>query len=94
MEQGTRIRLGEGGRLVIPATLRQKHGLEVGQDVILEEEEGHLVLKSISNAMNEGITQALAIMDQCLDPKADAQKELRKLRDQQLASESVKPGHV
>jgi bifunctional DNA-binding transcriptional regulator/antitoxin component of YhaV-PrlF toxin-antitoxin module len=93
MEQQKRVRLGEGGRLVIPASLRQRHGLEIGKDVVLDEEQGHLVVKSMTEAIREGIKQSLAIMDQCLDPKGDAQNELRTLRDQQLASESIESGH-
>jgi AbrB family looped-hinge helix DNA binding protein len=59
MEQVTRVRIGEGGRLVIPATLRQKHGIKVGQDVILEEADGDLVVRSLQSALQKGMADAL-----------------------------------
>ncbi|MFO0812097.1 MAG: AbrB/MazE/SpoVT family DNA-binding domain-containing protein [Gemmatales bacterium] len=92
MEQVTRVRIGEGGRLVIPATLRQRHGIKVGQDVILEEADGDLVVRSLQSALQKGMAEALAIMDQCIDPKVDLQDELKKLRQHQRASEDAPLG--
>lgn len=88
MEQVTRVKLGEGGRLVIPVSLRQQHGLKVGQDVVLETGEGEIIVRSLESALQKGMAEALAIMDQAADPRVDMQKELRKLRTHQAQSES------
>jgi AbrB family looped-hinge helix DNA binding protein len=46
-----RVRLGEGGRLVIPAAIRKELGLKVGDDVILEVDDGALRVRSLKDAI-------------------------------------------
>ena len=46
-----RARIGEGGRLVIPARLRTELGLRVGDDVILEVQNGELHVRSLKDAI-------------------------------------------
>lgn len=43
-EAGMRIRVAEGGRVVIPAEVRRELGLEIGDDLILQIENGELRL--------------------------------------------------
>lgn len=46
-----RARIGEGGRLVIPARLRTELGLRVGDNVILEVQNGELHVRSLKDAV-------------------------------------------
>ncbi|MFP3941332.1 MAG: AbrB/MazE/SpoVT family DNA-binding domain-containing protein [Thermoanaerobaculia bacterium] len=45
------IRLGRQGRLVLPAEVRQRLGLEDGQVLLLQEEEGRIVLETRAGAL-------------------------------------------
>ena len=48
---GYRVRIGDGGRLVIPAHLRRELGLKAGDDVVLEVENGELRVRSLRDAI-------------------------------------------
>ncbi|TIM61435.1 MAG: AbrB/MazE/SpoVT family DNA-binding domain-containing protein, partial [Mesorhizobium sp.] len=41
-----RVRLGEGGRFVIPAAMREEMGVKPGEDLILHVENGELRVRS------------------------------------------------
>lgn len=43
--QPTAVRLGKQGRLVVPASLRQELGLEVGDELVARAEDGRLVFE-------------------------------------------------
>jgi AbrB family looped-hinge helix DNA binding protein len=49
-ESRTTLRVAEGGRIVIPAEVRQRLGLEVGTDLILTVEDDHATLMKASAA--------------------------------------------
>lgn len=45
-EQAKTVKISKGGRIVIPAAFRKQMGLETGDDVVLELEEGTLRVQS------------------------------------------------
>jgi AbrB family looped-hinge helix DNA binding protein len=51
--RSVRLRLGEGGRFVIPAEIRERLGLEVGKNLVLTIEGDRAILRSISTALRE-----------------------------------------
>lgn len=48
-----RVKLGEGGRLVIPAAMREALGVKPGDDMALEVEDGELKVKSYRSVIRE-----------------------------------------
>ena len=48
-----RVKLGEGGRLVIPAAMREALGVKPGDDMALELEGGELKVKSYRSVIRE-----------------------------------------
>lgn len=48
-----RVKLGEGGRLVIPAAMREALGVKPGDDMALELEDGELKVKSYRSVIRE-----------------------------------------
>lgn len=46
------VKLTEGGRIIIPATMRKRLGLHVGDEVILDVEDNELRLRSLSTAIS------------------------------------------
>ena len=51
--QGTRLRLGSQGRLVLPLALRRALGLKAGQELSAAVESGALVLRPPNRALEE-----------------------------------------
>ncbi|MCR2806622.1 AbrB/MazE/SpoVT family DNA-binding domain-containing protein [Paenibacillus soyae] len=45
------VKLGEGGRLVIPAEIRKTLGLEIGDELLLHMENGKLVVMTRKQAI-------------------------------------------
>jgi len=45
------IKLGEGGRVVIPADVRKELGIDIGDELMLHMEEGKLVLLTRKQAI-------------------------------------------
>jgi AbrB family looped-hinge helix DNA binding protein len=46
-------RIKDGGRLVIPAALRKRLGLKVGDEVVLELSDDELRIRSLSSAIRQ-----------------------------------------
>jgi AbrB family looped-hinge helix DNA binding protein len=46
----TTLRVAQGGRVVIPATVRKRLGMEVGTNLILKVEDDHAILTSVKSA--------------------------------------------
>ena len=49
--QSQRVKVVEGGKLVIPAAFRRQMGITPGDTVILELDEGELRVRSLSSAI-------------------------------------------
>ena len=54
----TRVKVAEGGRIVIPAEYRKRLGVQVGDDVILQLDDGEIRLFT----MREAIRRAQAMV--------------------------------
>lgn len=72
MNSDVRVRLGEGGRIVIPAEFRQVLGIEVGDQITLRLEEGELRILSLDRA----IRRAQALVRQYVEPGRSLSQEL------------------
>jgi AbrB family looped-hinge helix DNA binding protein len=46
----TTLRVTDGGRIVIPAEVRERLGMEVGADLVLTVEEDHATLMNVKSA--------------------------------------------
>jgi AbrB family looped-hinge helix DNA binding protein len=64
MEPEMQIKVSEGGRVVIPAELRAKHGIAVG-DVLYWREDGDQLILSSRAA---GVRRAQALLHQYIEP--------------------------
>ena len=49
---GNLVKLGKGGRVVIPAGLRRKMGVAVGDDLVLRYRDGHLEVLTVNQAVH------------------------------------------
>jgi AbrB family looped-hinge helix DNA binding protein len=47
----TRVRIAEGGRIVIPAEVRQALGLQIGDEVLLQLHDGEIRLITLREAL-------------------------------------------
>lgn len=46
------VKLGEGGRVVIPADVRKEPGIDIGDELMLHMEEGKLILLTRKKAIH------------------------------------------
>ena len=77
MEQGdARVRIGEGWRLVIPAALRPRLGVKVGQEVLLRDTPGGVLLTTFDQA----VAESQNLVARYIPPTADLQADLHALR--------------
>ncbi|MHA1983098.1 MAG: AbrB/MazE/SpoVT family DNA-binding domain-containing protein [Candidatus Hodarchaeales archaeon] len=42
---GIKINLDDRGRITLPKSIRDKYGLEIGDELVIEESEGEIVIK-------------------------------------------------
>ena len=52
------VRVIDGGKIVLPAALRRKHGFDVGKTLVVEESTGGVTIRSLDDA----VAAAQAIM--------------------------------
>jgi bifunctional DNA-binding transcriptional regulator/antitoxin component of YhaV-PrlF toxin-antitoxin module len=77
------VRVSEGGRVVVPASLRQKYGIRVGDTLVWRDGEHGLVLQSRS----AGIRRAQAIAAKHKKPGVSVVDELIRERRADAARE-------
>lgn len=65
-------KIADGGRVVIPAAMRKRLGLHIGDEVLLDVEEGELRMRALSAA----ISQAQATVRQYVDKDERLSDEL------------------
>ena len=53
-----RVRVIEGGKIVLPAALRRKHGFSVGATLVVDDSSGGVTIRSL----DEAVAAAQAIM--------------------------------
>lgn len=66
------VRMFEGGKIVLPASLRRKHGFSAGSTLVVEEVAGGLVIRSLDDA----VAAAQAIMAGAAPPERRLSDEL------------------
>lgn len=77
------VKLSEGGRLVIPASLREKYGIAVGDSLVLGEDEHGLTLSSL----RASIQRAQAITAKYKRPGISEVDEFLRERREEAARE-------
>jgi AbrB family looped-hinge helix DNA binding protein len=68
----TTLRVAEGGRIVIPADVRERLGMEVGTDVVLTMQEDHAELMNAKAARRKARDR----IRRCIQPGTSLSKEL------------------
>lgn len=77
------VRIGKGGRVVIPASLRRKMGVTVGDELILRYRNGHLEIMTAKQAVHA----AQELVGRFVGKKRDLAKELIAQRRKDAADE-------
>jgi AbrB family looped-hinge helix DNA binding protein len=77
------VRVSDGGRVVIPAELRAKHGIGVGDVVVWSEHDGRLTLSTRA----AGIKRAQALFAKHKKPGQSIVDELIRERREEAARE-------
>jgi AbrB family looped-hinge helix DNA binding protein len=67
-----RTKIGQGGRVVLPAQLRREAGLAVGDDVVVRLEDGEVRLIKYADA----VRHAQALVRQFVEPERSLADEL------------------
>ena len=58
------VRIIEGGKIVLPAVLRRKHGFTVGQTLVVQDDGDSITIQSL----DEAVSRAQAIMAKIAPP--------------------------
>jgi AbrB family looped-hinge helix DNA binding protein len=82
-------RIAAGGRIVIPARLRQELGLRTGDRVILDIDDGELRVRSLDAAIRraqelvaEYVPEGVSLADELIrERREEAARELREARE-------------
>ncbi|HEY5071547.1 MAG TPA: AbrB/MazE/SpoVT family DNA-binding domain-containing protein [Caulobacteraceae bacterium] len=77
------VRVVEGGKIVIPAALRRKHGFDVGSTLVIEDSSRGVTIRSLDAA----VAQAQAIMAKIAPAGRVLSRELIAERRAQAARE-------
>ena len=76
-----RVRVIAGGKIVLPAALRRKHGFEVGKTLVVDDSSGGVTIRSLDDA----VTAAQAIMAKVAPPDRVLSDELIAQRREEAA---------
>ena len=76
-----RAKVGEGGRVVIPAELRRQLGLQPGTEILLDSANGELRIRSVQQA----VRQAQAIVQRYVSNDVGLADEL--IRERRAAAQ-------
>ena len=87
-----RVKLGEGGRLVIPAAMREAIGVKPGDELALEVEDGELKIKSYMAVIRELQAEFKKLVPAGVDVVGDFLKERRE--EQKRADERLDRLHA
>ena len=86
--ESTRVKLGEGGRVVIPAAYRKRLGVRPGDDMVLRLHDGELRLTTV----REGIRRAQQIVRRHVPAGRSLADELIAERRAEAAIEAKRDG--
>lgn len=79
------IQVSQGGRIVIPADIRQKMGINIGDEVLLTWQEGSQELRIATR--KQRLQRARQLVQQHVKPKVSLVDELMRERQQAAADE-------
>jgi AbrB family looped-hinge helix DNA binding protein len=79
----TRVKVAEGGRIVIPAEYRKRLGVQVGDDVILQLDDGEIRLFTVREAIRRAqamvrryVPEGVSLVDELIaERRAEAARE-------------------
>jgi bifunctional DNA-binding transcriptional regulator/antitoxin component of YhaV-PrlF toxin-antitoxin module len=66
------VKVVRGGKIVIPAALRRKHGFDVGKILVVDDEAGRVTIR----CLDEAVAAAQAIMARVASPDRVLSDEL------------------
>lgn len=77
------VRIVEGGKIVIPAALRRKHGFTVGKTLVVDDAPGGVTLRSLDEAVAaaQAIMAKVAPADRRLSDELIAERRAQAARD-------------
>lgn len=81
--EAQRVKIVEGGKLVIPASMRRELGISAGDTVMVDIEHGELRVRSVSKALERArsilrrhIPEGVNLSDELIsDRRAEAERE-------------------
>jgi AbrB family looped-hinge helix DNA binding protein len=82
-ETRTTLRVADGGRIVIPAEVRERLGLEVGTELVMTVQDDHATITSAKAARRRARQRVRA----CIAPEVSLSEELMAERKQEAQRE-------
>lgn len=78
-----RVRVIEGGRIVLPAAIRQKHGFDVGKTIVVDDCSGVVTIRTLDDvvAAAQAIMAKVAPPDRILSDELIAERLAEAARD-------------
>jgi AbrB family looped-hinge helix DNA binding protein len=82
MSRGERRKVGERGQVTIPKELRERFGIEGGDDVVIREEAGKLVIErpvtreELAEGYRQRAKRSLELTDELADVSTEATEHL------------------
>jgi AbrB family looped-hinge helix DNA binding protein len=82
MSRGERRKVGERGQVTIPKELRERFGIEGGDDVVIREEAGKLVIErpvtreELAEGYRQRAKRSLELADELADVSTEATEHL------------------
>ncbi|MBA3810939.1 MAG: AbrB/MazE/SpoVT family DNA-binding domain-containing protein [Caulobacteraceae bacterium] len=77
------VRVVEGGKIVLPAALRRKHGFDVGKTLVVDDSRGGVTLCSLEEAISaaQAIMAKVAPAERVLSDELIAERRQEAARD-------------
>jgi bifunctional DNA-binding transcriptional regulator/antitoxin component of YhaV-PrlF toxin-antitoxin module len=77
------VRVVEGGKIVIPAALRRKHGFDVGATLVVNDSPNGVTIRSLDEAVAaaQAIMAKIAPADRLLSDELVAERRAQAARD-------------
>lgn len=78
-----RVRVIEGGKIVLPAAIRRKHGFDVGKTVVVDDSSGGVTIRTLDEVVAgvQAIMAKVAPPDRVLSDELIAERRAEAARD-------------
>lgn len=81
--EAQRVKIVDGGKLVIPATMRRELGISTGDTVLIDVDDGELRVRSVSRAIERArvilrkyVPEGVSVADELIaDRRREAERE-------------------